>query len=247
MVLEESHTAAAALLLRLQALQELFKPHESLPALLEHAAALAADWFGAPRSAITLLADDGANVRLRVDWNRAQAALGLHSGWREACPPHEGNGHPRTPGVVVKPGREQQEFALRHEIRLRDRVLGYLHLGRREPAAGEPDRGLIEVFCAYLGCAIEQLQMRHTLASTYARVALRKRSKQEKAQADSLSAHVLSSVQNPEAVAKIIARSFYRDLRKAGFETKQILVVASEIIRKLNEALYRTQAKTGEE
>jgi len=60
----------------------------------------------------------------------------------------------------------------------------------------------------------------------------------------SLEDHILASAQNPEKAAKIIARSFYKDLRRAGFETKQVLVVASELISNLNDALKKTRAKT---
>ncbi len=245
MVVEDLHTVPEAVRLRLQALQDLFAPHESLAGLLEHAAGLAAEWFESPGSIIVLLAEDGVTVRLQAEWQRQPGTMRRRDDGRDPNAHARENG---AAGTAASSASLAEQLPQRHEVRMNGRVLGYLFLDSptKTTAPGGAEQEFIATFCVYLGRAIEMMQMRQTLASTYARVALRKRTKQEKEQQNSLPAQVLSSVQNPEAVAKIIARSFYRDLRKAGFETKQVLVVASELIRKLNDTLNKTQAKTEE-
>jgi Fe-S cluster assembly ATPase SufC len=42
---------------------------------------------------------------------------------------------------------------------------------------------------------------------------------------------------NPEDVAKILARSFFREMTKAGFEPAQIVSAATELIDQLNQRL----------
>jgi Fe-S cluster assembly ATPase SufC len=42
---------------------------------------------------------------------------------------------------------------------------------------------------------------------------------------------------NPEDVAKILARSFFREMTKAGFESGQIVSAATELIDQLNHRL----------
>jgi hypothetical protein len=58
---------------------------------------------------------------------------------------------------------------------------------------------------------------------------------------------LLHKAQNLDKAAKIVARSFYRELRKAGFEIKHILAVTTEIIANLNEAFReaKTQSAKG--
>jgi len=53
----------------------------------------------------------------------------------------------------------------------------------------------------------------------------------------------LRKAQNLDKAAKIVARSFYKELRKAGFEVKHILAVATEIIANLNEAFRQPKAQ----
>lgn len=54
----------------------------------------------------------------------------------------------------------------------------------------------------------------------------------------------LHKAQNLDKAAKIVARSFYKELRKAGFEVKHILTVTTEIIANLNEAFRQTQPQS---
>ena len=130
-------------------------------------------------------------------------------------------------------------------IRIHRQVVGVLHgVLEKPPVEGEllGNPAVCKAFSEQLGFAIETQKMREMLASKYVA-----RARQAQGQNDpgkqSLESHVLQAVRNPEKVAKIIARSFYRDLRKAGFETKQILVVASEIIENLNQTLRNTKIR----
>jgi L-methionine (R)-S-oxide reductase len=50
---------------------------------------------------------------------------------------------------------------------------------------------------------------------------------------------VRTAYRNPEDVAKILARSFFREMTKAGFESAQIVGAASELIDQLNHQLQQ--------
>jgi hypothetical protein len=46
-------------------------------------------------------------------------------------------------------------------------------------------------------------------------------------------------VQNPDQVAKILAKSFYKEMTRAGFGSSQIVNAATEIIAQLSGSLHR--------
>jgi hypothetical protein len=46
-------------------------------------------------------------------------------------------------------------------------------------------------------------------------------------------------MQNPDQVAKILAKSFYKEMTRAGFGPSQIVNAASEIIEQLSGSLNR--------
>ncbi|MDQ7065413.1 MAG: hypothetical protein Q9P90_14345 [candidate division KSB1 bacterium] len=130
-------------------------------------------------------------------------------------------------------------------IRLQGRIVGMVYAEFPGMVHEEivSQHEILTQFTALLGHAIEFYQTRQLLTSRYAAFALCQNEPQIDSRS-SLESHILAAVQNPEKVAKIIARSFYKDLRRAGFETRQILVVASELIENLNAAFKRTQQKT---
>ena len=103
---------------------------------------------------------------------------------------------------------------------------------------------MFDALTEHLSLAVETQHLRQLLASRYATIALSRDRHGDGTEAGALDVRFLAAVAKPEKVARIIARSFYKDLRKAGFETKQILVVATELIDSLNVALRRTKAKT---
>jgi len=223
-------------------LQRLCARHESIDALLEDAAQIALTLLGAEVCAIAWLDEDRPMARLRA-WRR-----------RDARPPSaddEARIGRFVAGMQASVGSASARAAPGNEraraLQIGERTVGYLYAraeakrGTRGPAL---DTALLDAAAAQLGMAIETLHLRQLLASRYATIALSRSGHGEGGEAGALDVSILSAVTHPEKVARIIARSFYKDLRKAGFETKQILVVATELIDSLNAALRRTKAKT---
>jgi GAF domain-containing protein len=133
-------------------------------------------------------------------------------------------------------------------LQIKNEVVGYLCVAKRRKQTdlrfSSIDQKLFFALSRQIAHAIEIQQMRQLMASRYASMALNQNKKGTHADHDNYFSNFLKAVKYPDKVAKIIARSFYKDLRKAGFEPKQILVVASEIIENLNDAFRKTKAKT---
>lgn len=91
------------------------------------------------------------------------------------------------------------------------------------------DLALFEVICLFMGKSIQVAQLQHLLASRFAQQALAQ-------EADGVAP---GSYRNPEDVARILARSFYKELVRGGFEATQIVGAASEIIDQLNNKLQK--------
>jgi len=223
-------------------LQRLCARHESIDALLEDAAQIAQVLLGAELCAIAWLDEDKPTARLRA-WRRRDArAPGAEDEARIARFVAGMQASAQSAGARAAPGNERARA-----LQIGARTVGYLYAraeakrGTRGPGL---DPALLDVLAAQLGMAIETLHLRQLLASRYATIALSRSGQGDAAEAGALDASILSAVTQPEKVARIIARSFYKDLRKAGFETKQIRVVATELIDSLNAALRRTKAKT---
>lgn len=226
----------------LDALRRLCAPHESVDALLADAAQVALDVLGAELCAIGWLDEDKPTVRVRA-WRRRDArALGAED---EARIVRLLDGMTASGSGAGARAAQANERARR--LHIGSRTIGYLYArseARRGARAPGLDLALMDALAAQLGMAVEMLHLRQLLASRYATIALSRNGQDEGAEAGARDVSFLSAVTHPEKVARIIARSFYKDLRKAGFETKQILVVATELIDSLNAALRRTKAKT---
>ncbi len=81
-----------------------------------------------------------------------------------------------------------------------------------------------------VGRDIQLVQMRGVLRSSFITMAL------EKTHRPDLNAMV-KAAEDPGKLAKLLARSFYRELRRAGFASTQIIMAATEIISGLGASL----------
>jgi L-methionine (R)-S-oxide reductase len=98
---------------------------------------------------------------------------------------------------------------------------------------GETELRLLDVASLFIGKAIQVQQLQRLLDSRFAQLALLQEAQQKVGES------VRTAYRNPEDVAKILARSFFREMTKAGFESGQIVSAASELIGQLNQHLQK--------
>ena len=101
------------------------------------------------------------------------------------------------------------------------------------------DLNLLDVVAMFIGKSIQTLQLQNILNSRFAQMALVQEAQQNIG--DSLT----SVLHNPDQIAKIVAKSFYKEMTRTGFGSSQIINVASDIISQLNSSLQRHSERIG--
>ena len=232
-----------------QKLNRLFEPQDSMDTLLQQAARMAGKLMRAECCSIVWLTEDQRALRIRAQYRKPTATgIVLRLGATVPFFPSTANGSSLDRvDLGLHDGSLELDSAAA-PLHVNNHVVAYLHVLRRKAGWGDGgrDEDYFTAICQQVGWAIEMQQMRQMLASRYATAVVPRDRQADPSGHDTLGSHILAAVQDPEKIAKIIARSFYKDLRRAGFEPRQILVVASEIIENLNEAFRRTQAKAEE-
>ncbi len=99
------------------------------------------------------------------------------------------------------------------------------------------DLNAIEIVAAFTGKIIQGIQLQRTLRSRFAQMSLG--SNTEKTAQKIL----VNNAQNPGKMAKILAKSFYREMIGAGFGPPQIIDAASEIISELGKNLRKYKGR----
>jgi L-methionine (R)-S-oxide reductase len=114
-------------------------------------------------------------------------------------------------------------------IRIDGKIVGVINAAGAagQPAFGETELRLLDVTALFIGKSIQVQQLQRLLDSRFAQLAM-EREEQE---------HARTSYHNPEAVARVLARSFFKELTKAGFAPAQIISATTEIIDQLNNQL----------
>lgn len=95
------------------------------------------------------------------------------------------------------------------------------------------DQGLAELAASLTGRALQLARLDRLLDSRFAQLALAAEGGQNACSLVTLSAH------EPERVAGMLARAFYREMRQCGFSPNQIIHAAGEIISELTRGLNR--------
>lgn len=91
----------------------------------------------------------------------------------------------------------------------------------------EAELGLFEVIALFIGKSVQVIQLQGLLASRFAQLALVREGTPGAA-----------AYQNPDDLARILARSFFKEMTRAGFAPGQIVSAASELIGQLNGSLH---------
>jgi L-methionine (R)-S-oxide reductase len=118
-------------------------------------------------------------------------------------------------------------------VRIDGRIVGVINVAGAAGHVpfGETELRLLEVAALFIGKSIQVQQLQRVLDSRFAQLALLQEAQQKVGES------VRTAYRNPEDVARILARSFFREMTKAGFESGQIVSAASELIGQLNERL----------
>lgn len=226
-------------LVRLQDLQQ-FLAESSLEDDLHQQAERTAQMMKADNCSIMLInSGEGLDLRMRIYARHGDvpdAALHVSIGTGEGiC------GHVLSTGCalfVEDIGRSRFALVARRKdaagrslmsapIRLGNKIIGVVNLsGSRFNASELP---LLELIALFIGKSIQVAQLQRVLDSRFTQLALL----QEARQQVGTQVHT-AAYQPPADVARILARAFFREMNKAGFESGQIVTAASELIDQLN-------------
>ncbi len=124
-------------------------------------------------------------------------------------------------------------------ILINEIVLGVININgsKRMQPFDSDDLNAMVVIAAFTGRVIQVLQLQSTLNSRFAQMSLGERSEKDNKK------NLINDAQNPEKMAKILAKSFYREMISAGFAPGQIINAASEIISELSINLRKHQGR----
>jgi GAF domain-containing protein len=118
-------------------------------------------------------------------------------------------------------------------LRIDGKIVGVVNVaGAKDGPTFTPgDLELLNIIALFIGKSIQVQQLQRLLDSRFAQMALLQEAQERVGES------VRLAYRNPEDVAKILARSFFREMTKAGFEPAQIVSAASELIDQLNQRL----------
>jgi GAF domain-containing protein len=234
-------------LLRLQDLQH-FLASGTLEENLDHQATITAALIGASSCSIMLVGGgEGEGARMSMYARHGQlpdAALRASIGRGEGIA-----GRVLASGeALLVPDIDASELApltrrraqagaslICAPIRIDGKLVGVINVASTpgQPTFGETELHLLEVTALFIGKSIQVQQLQHLLDSRFAQMALLQEARER------VGDSVRLAYRNPEDVAKILARSFFSEMTKAGFEAAQIVSAASELIEQLNRRLQR--------
>jgi GAF domain-containing protein len=232
-------------LVKLHDLQN-FLVAESLEDSLDRQAAMAAGLVGASSCSVMLLnTGEGQEMRMSIyarygDLPEAAASASIASGEGIA-------GHVLASGQSLlvtdlgnsafashaRRGQQAAGSLMCAPIRIDGKFVGVVNAATEPPQApfGEAALRLLEVVALFMGKSIQVQQLQRLLDSRFAQLALLQEARHK------VEHSVSTAYRNPEDVARILARSFFREMTKAGFESAQIVGAASELIEQLNRRL----------
>lgn len=189
-----------------------------------------------------ILSANGCTIFLLSEEEVAEA--GLHDGAGFGPPPgRRGKSRkaelasPATAGKgvsIVRGGRSDMESMV-STIVLHGKIIGVVHACQPVQQSGfsKDDLDLFGVLTPLITKSIQVIQLQYILKSRFTQLALTK--------SNELTLHdLISGVrQNPNQIARILARSFYREMLNAGFSFNQIIFSVAEVISELSASLRR--------
>ncbi len=236
---------------QLVGIKALFEQQQSLEGGLRELACRAAHIIGAQRCSVMLLSEgqEGAGPQLRLcshfgelpeEAYRTPPRAGESVAWHvvETGIPLLVNDIEYSPlAGLVRPGSCMGGSMMSAPVLLSDRVVGVINVSLPEGERRfEPkDLELLGVFALFVGQSIQVFQLQRLSESRVLQMArlLEQRDAGEQAPISP----------DPARIARIVAKTFYRELRQAGFGTSAIITVATEVLGLLEHHLDKHRAR----
>lgn len=133
-----------------------------------------------------------------------------------------------------RPGRGTDSL-MAAPINANQQLIGVINLSH--PNSGviftRDDLAVLKIVALFIGKSIQVVQLQNLLNSRFAQIALAQDSEKV------IGGVMLSTAYDTDKMAKIVAKSFFREMTQAGFGAKQIIQAASEIISQLSSSLHK--------
>lgn len=234
--------------IRLLGLSQVLDQHTTLEDGLQALARLAADYLGCENCSIMLLqqAEGGESPRLKVYATHGElpeAAYHTSQALNEGIAGRvAAEGKPLlitdlAHSALSDEARQPQDLRrglMSAPILLGGQVIGVINV--KHPADdrifGQGDLDTLHLFALFAGQSIHVFQLQNVLRSRYLQQAMAAELKESGAAPGPINP-------DPSRLARIAAKSFYRELTKAGFSPSDIISTATEVISLLHEHLDR--------
>jgi signal transduction protein with GAF and PtsI domain len=236
---------------KLTGLSEYLEKHADLDESLKDLAAKAADILNAQNSSIMLFkdCDDNEGLKLRISAHFGRLP---EEAFDECMDLQQG-----ISGHVVATGKplliediDQSRFApvarkhypgrsfMSAPVIINKKVIGVIHVNthKQQRVFNKEDLNLLTVVAMLVSKSIQIIQVQKLMMSRYTVYAVAEKNKEELTKLTNL---VSMAGQDLNKVAKLLAKTFYREMSKAGFGPDHIISAASEIISLLNESVVK--------
>ena len=243
------------LLIKLQDLSG-FLEAGSLDDTLQQLTSLTAKILSAENCSIMLL-NDGESENMRMSVCACYGPLPA-AAYKESIGQGDGiSGHVIATGqsLLIK-DINQSEFADRARrandprkslmsspITISGRIVGVVNVSghMHGDAFNQSDMNLLDVVSLFIGKSIQVVQLQSILNSRFVQLAMLQEA------GKNMGGTLVSAFQNPDQLAKILAKSFYKEMTRAGFGSNQVVNAASEIIHQLSSNLQRHSKRMSRE
>ncbi len=111
-------------------------------------------------------------------------------------------------------------------------VMNVTHPGSAS-AFSANDLAMLEIIALLTGKAIQTVHLQNLLNSRFAQIALAQEAD------NAIGGVMLATAYDTDKMARIVAKTFFREMTQAGFGAKQIIQAASEIISQLSGSLHK--------
>lgn len=138
---------------------------------------------------------------------------------------------------IVRGGHGDTESMV-STILLHRKIIGVIHASSplQESGFGKDDLDLLGILTPLIAKSIQVIQLQNILKSRFTQIAL------TKSDESAIGALMPGVMQNPNQIARILAKSFYREMLNAGFNVNQVISAATEVISELTASLRKHKA-----